>query len=235
MAADRATHAARAAQVALVGAILVTIVGYALASAWVHATTPMQQIIIGVLLWPALLINPSTATSAAVVCFVLQFVLLWLLAFAALRYGTRSRRHKKEDERNDIDKVLRTVATKTGGTLHKYPMPNQLERRVVLRDSREQNDLQFEQAGVDSDGALWVLGHDQGPRVSSFLGTTITSYEWVYVVAPECVNNLIAALGGTPGDDVLGLLADYHTKNRGRLDGLLRSPQVAAQFDNWHS
>jgi hypothetical protein len=90
---DKATHAARAAQFALVGAILVTIVGLGLGFAWAHATTPMQQVIMGVLLWPALLVNSSTVSSAALVCFVFQFVLLWLVAFAALRYSIRGRRH----------------------------------------------------------------------------------------------------------------------------------------------
>jgi hypothetical protein len=97
-AADRATHAARAAQFALVAAALLTIVGLGLGFFWAHGTTPMQQLIVGVLLWPALLINPSTMTGASLVCFVLQFALLWLLAFAALRYrvwskAAQGRRH----------------------------------------------------------------------------------------------------------------------------------------------
>jgi hypothetical protein len=91
--ANRVTHAARAAQFGVVGAALLTIIGLWLAFGWMPATTPVQQLILAVLLWPSLLMNSSTMMGTLLVCFVLQFALLWLLAFAALRYRARHSRH----------------------------------------------------------------------------------------------------------------------------------------------
>ena len=47
---DTARHVGRAAQFALVAAALLTIVGLGLGFLWVHATTPVQGVIISVLL-----------------------------------------------------------------------------------------------------------------------------------------------------------------------------------------
>jgi hypothetical protein len=58
---------------------------------------------------------------------------------------------------------------------------------------------------------------------------------WVYVVPPGRVPSLVGALGGGGGDDVLDLLARYYQRTGGRIGDLLRSPEVAAEFSNWHS
>lgn len=38
-----------------------------------------------------------------------------------------------------------------------------------------------------------------------------------------------------PGDDVLELLRAAYEKSGGRLSELLKSPEIGAMFDNWHS
>jgi hypothetical protein len=91
-----------------------------------------------------------------------------------------------------------------------------------------------EVAILEDDGTVRVLGHDRGARVSQYFGRGITSYEWVYMVPPERVGNLVEALGGG-GDDVLDLLAAYFERNHGGIGMLLRSLEVAAEFSNWHS
>jgi hypothetical protein len=91
--ADKSTHAARAAQFALVAAAVLTIVGLGLGFFWAHAPNLAQQAIIGVLLWPLLILNPSTVTGASIACFMLQVPLLWLVAFAFLRYRVRGRQN----------------------------------------------------------------------------------------------------------------------------------------------
>lgn len=126
------------------------------------------------------------------------------------------------------------MAEEVGGILHVYPRPGQALRRVVLEDWHTDRGTQYQAAQVESDGTVRVTGHDQGPGVSTAFGSDITSYEWVYVVAPDRVAALVAALGGAPGDDVLDLLA-AHTAAGGRLDPILRSPDVAAHFDSWPS
>ena len=88
-AVDKAVHAGLAAQFALVAAAVLTIVGLGLGFFSAHAPTQAQQVIVAVLLWPAFLINTSTMTATLIVCFILQFALLWLLAFAVLRYRMR--------------------------------------------------------------------------------------------------------------------------------------------------
>jgi hypothetical protein len=80
-----------------------------------------------------------------------------------------------------------------------------------------------------------VAGHDTGPGVSDVFGAAITSYEWVYVVPAARVPALARAVGAEPGDDVLGALARYYQQHDGQISPLLRSPQIAAEFDNWPS
>jgi hypothetical protein len=55
------------------------------------------------------------------------------------------------------------------------------------------------------------------------------------VVAPDQVGTLLQLLGGAEGDDVLHALAAYHHQHAGRMNELLRGPEVAAEFANWHS
>jgi hypothetical protein len=88
---------------------------------------------------------------------------------------------------------------------------------------------------LEDDGTVRVLGHDRGERVSHYFGRGITSYEWMYVVPPQRVGNLVGTLGGRDGDDVLDLLAGHYARTQGRMSDLLRRPEVAAEFSNWHS
>jgi hypothetical protein len=127
------------------------------------------------------------------------------------------------------------IAEQTGATLHIYQHPGPAARRVILRDTRNERGTQFEAAQIDNDGTLRVTGHHTGPGVSEFFGAAITSYDWTYVIAPERVGTLLTLLGGHAGDDVLDRLAAYHDQHGGRVDDLLRGPQVAADFSNWHS
>lgn len=98
-------------------------------------------------------------------------------------------------------------------------------RHVVLRDSRDENGAQFETAQLEDDGTLRITGHDQGPAVTEFFGDEISSYEWVYVVAPERVGTLVRLLGGHEGDDVLALIAAYYRRNGGVISDMLKVPR----------
>jgi hypothetical protein len=88
---------------------------------------------------------------------------------------------------------------------------------------------------MEDDGTLRVVGHDTGPGVSDVFGAAITSYEWVYVVPSGRIGALARALGAEHGDDVLDALAGYHHQHGGRISQLLRSAEIAAEFDNWPS
>jgi hypothetical protein len=113
--------------------------------------------------------------------------------------------------------------------------PGRGVRRVVLRDTCDEMGSMREEASLEEDGTLRFLGHDRGQRVTLAFGASVTSYEWTYVVPPDRIGQLTRALGGSPGDDVLALLATYHRRVGGTMDGVFRSPGVRAEFSNWHS
>jgi hypothetical protein len=108
-------------------------------------------------------------------------------------------------------------------------------RHVTLRNVRDSRGTRLEAAQIEDDGTLRITGHDTGARVSEFFGTAITSYEWVWVVAPTKVDALLQLLGGAEDGDVLDALATYYQQHGGQLSELMRRPEVAAHFDNWHS
>jgi hypothetical protein len=139
------------------------------------------------------------------------------------------------DGLDPVDAALGEVAAGTGGTVRRSPQAGREVRRVVLRDLWDELGSQSEVAVVEDDGTLRVLGHDQGARVSVFFGSGITSYEWTYVVPPELVGNLVETMGGGGDDDVLDLLAGHYQRTGGRIGDLMRRPEVAAEFSNWHS
>jgi hypothetical protein len=139
------------------------------------------------------------------------------------------------DARHRLDETMTQIADQTGATLHIHQHPGRATRRVVLRDARNDRGTQFEAAQIEDDGTLRVTGHHTGPGVSEFFGAAITSYDWAYVIAPDRTATLLTLLGGHTGDDVLDLLATYHHQHGGQINDLLRGPQVAATFSNWHS
>jgi hypothetical protein len=137
------------------------------------------------------------------------------------------------EARDKLDQTMAAIAGQTGATLHTYPRPRHAVRRVVLRDTRDDLGTQFEAEQLEDDGTLRVAGHDTGPGVSRVFGAAITSYEWVYVVPPGRVAALVQALGAEQRDDVLDALASYYRQHDGQISQLLRSPEIAAEFDNW--
>jgi hypothetical protein len=135
-----------------------------------------------------------------------------------------------------IEQTLTTAAEAVGGTVLPYPRAGTTTRRVVLRDVRDSDGSQFEEAVLEDDGTVRVTGEDEGAGVSGFFGSSIASYDWVYVVPPERVPLLVAELGGAPDSDVLDLLAKFYVQAAGGQFGqLLRASPVSAEFDNWMS
>jgi hypothetical protein len=75
------------------------------------------------------------------------------------------------ETRDKLDQAMAAIAEQTGATLHIYPRPGHAVRRLVLRDTHDDQGTQFEAAQTEDDGILRVAGHDTGPRVSDFFGT----------------------------------------------------------------
>ena len=92
-----------------------------------------------------------------------------------------------------------TSPTRRLQPLHTYPRPGHAIR-IVLRDDRDDRGTRYLNAALEESGTLRVTGHDQGPRISEIVGVGITSYGWVYVIAPDRVPSLIRLLGGRDGD-----------------------------------
>jgi len=136
---------------------------------------------------------------------------------------------------DQLDQALADIARQTGATLRTYPRPGRAAHRIVLRNDRDDRGTRYLDAALEEDGTLRITGHDQGPGVSEFFGEAITSYEWVYVVAPGRVPALIRLLDGHDGDDVLALLAAYQQRAGGQISDMMKHPEVAADFSNWHS
>lgn len=134
-----------------------------------------------------------------------------------------------------LGQIMAAIAQEAGTTVHAYPRPGRTVRRVVLLDTRDDQGTRFEAAQIEDNGTLRVVGRDTGSRVSDFFGTAITSYEWVYVVPSGRLQALARALGAAQGEDVLDALTRYYREHDGRISELLRSPEIAASFDNWHS
>lgn len=81
------------------------------------------------------------------------------------------------------------------------------------------------------DGAIVIEGQDLGPGVERVFGEGLTEYEWAWHVQASAVPALIAALGGTEGDDPLVLLAAWCEANGGRDPGSrLREAGVSVEF-----
>ena len=127
-------------------------------------------------------------------------------------YRPRKRGASSEAGDPGIGGVLTGIAHDLGGTLRAYPRPGRAVRTVVLRDIRDEDGTRYLDAVIESDGTLRITGHDQGPGVSQVFGPNITSYEWVYVVAPDRLPALTGELGGTAEDDVLTLLQAHHDR-----------------------
>jgi hypothetical protein len=137
-------------------------------------------------------------------------------------------------ENDRIETTLDEIARRTGAEVQRYPQRGKAVRTVVLRDLRDEGGSRYLVASLEEHGALRVSGRDDGPAVSRAWGPSITTYEWVYVVPAERVDNVVAALGGGRGDDVLSLLATRCQAGED-IEAALRSSEVAAEFANWHS
>jgi hypothetical protein len=104
---------------------------------------------------------------------------------------------------------------------------------VTLREQRDADG--FRRLSVDRrpDGGIFIEGHDLGAGVERSFGAGLSEYEWAWVVGPDAVPALIAALGGREHDDPLRLLAAWSTTHDGADPGPhLRAAGVPIEFWN---
>lgn len=100
-------------------------------------------------------------------------------------------------------------------------------RVVHLRSSRDGADvrsLTAELRGAD----LMISGQDLGPTVHRLMGSV--EYEWATTVAAEHLPALVAALGGTPGEDVLDAVARFSGESAAEVEARIREHAVPHEF-----
>ena len=133
-----------------------------------------------------------------------------------------------------------TNETLPDGALH--PAPG--DRRVTTARKSRRIKRVVLQADVDADGRrnlgverdgddVVIRGHDLGPVVTRAWGAGHSEYEWAWRIPAASLPALLAALGGTPGDDPLELVRRWSVANPGRDPGLvLKSAGVPLEFWN---
>ena len=108
--------------------------------------------------------------------------------------------------------------------------------RVVLEDRRDDRGSYYQEASLQPDGGIRVSGEGSGSVVEGFFGSGQEDYEWFYDVPPERVPTLLSALGASPTDDVLTVLAAYYELHgSANMGALLRAEPVRAEFHNFTS
>jgi hypothetical protein len=104
---------------------------------------------------------------------------------------------------------------------------------VTLRERRDADG--FRRLSVDRrpDGGIFIEGHDLGVGVERNFGVGLSECEWAWVVGPDAVPALVAALDGCEGDDPLRLLAAWSAAHDGADPGPhLRAAGVPLEFWN---
>ena len=103
---------------------------------------------------------------------------------------------------------------------------------VVLRDLDDADGTRRLEAEWRMGGAIVIEGRDVGPGVERFWGDD--HYAWEWSIGPEAIPAMIAALGGTPGDDPLALLKAWYDAGDGRDPGI-HLYEAGVPVEKWSS
>lgn len=79
---------------------------------------------------------------------------------------------------------------------------------INLREERNGRDVRRLWATLSANGDLQIEGQDLGPSVGRFWGQESGEYEWCLTIRATDVEKLVMALGATPGEALLPLLAE---------------------------
>jgi hypothetical protein len=120
-----------------------------------------------------------------------------------------------------VDGVMEDLAADTRAAVRRHPRPGLAVRQVVLREHRDGGGTQLAVAVLEADGTLRITGHDQDPRVSAAFGPGSRPMNGT-TSSRRPARNLVEALGGQAGDDVL-------RPARGRLPAARWAAQPRAQ------
>ena len=103
---------------------------------------------------------------------------------------------------------------------------------VVLRDQRDADGSRRLGVEVRQDGRIVIEGQDLGPGVERIWGDGNDEYEWVWVIEPDAVPAMVAALGGVTGDDPARLLKVWYDEH-GDMDPGIRLREAGVPVEFW--
>ena len=104
---------------------------------------------------------------------------------------------------------------------------------VVLRDQHDDDGTRHLEAEWRMGGAIVIEGRDVGPGVERFWGEG-DHVRLGVVDRAEAIPAMIAALGGTPGDDPLALLKAWYDAGDGRDPGI-HLYEAGVPMEKWSS
>jgi hypothetical protein len=103
---------------------------------------------------------------------------------------------------------------------------------VIPRHIADSDGIRHLEARRLADGTVVIEGQDLGRGVSAVFGDAGSEYEWTRTIRPGDVPMAIRALGGTDGDDLLALLADWAAAHGG-LDPSTRLGEAGVPMERW--
>ncbi len=116
---------------------------------------------------------------------------------------------------------------------HKEKNPQNSFPTITLRSIRSGSNSFSLRAYVDGAGCLHIDGQDLGP-VTAAGGSDDGEYEYFKTIDAEYIPQVIALLGGKPGDDILELLAQRWSGERSfELERLLSESGIPIQVSVW--
>lgn len=110
---------------------------------------------------------------------------------------------------------------------------HQVLETVILRDEhREDGNERHLRARIKDDGSLEIEGQDFGPATS--MVSPDGEYEWWETIAPQYLPQLVALLGGEPGEPILDLLVNRYTGDRSYdFEARLRAATFPIELAVW--
>jgi hypothetical protein len=103
---------------------------------------------------------------------------------------------------------------------------------VTLRYRRDADGLRRLEVTRRPDGGVVIEGQDLGAGVEAIYGAGLSEYEWAWVIGPDAVPAVVAALDGLEGDDPLRLLQAWYAAH-GRLDPGSRLREAGVPIEFW--
>lgn len=99
--------------------------------------------------------------------------------------------------------------------------------KIVLRDQHTATEIR-RLVVISHEGGIRLDGWDLGDGVAAFWGAR--EYEWTCDVGPDALPRLVAALGGSEGDDIFEVIRRSCSDAPERLYQTIKDANIPHQF-----